>query len=350
MGIHCEIYLNKGADGVYVPGNIVSGTIKYGVDVETVFERIIISLKGYGRLTIHEERKSNDQRTTKTDIYKNSENYVDIDNIIYVKDKEDTPFPIGMYEVPFSFKLPEEVPASLIYHKRDLSHEVWCNIEYYLRIKFERPGFFSFNKKFKKEITVVSGIKPRLPTEPIIHGEQKKIFQLFSKNKSINIKANIPNSVISTGGKIEFSYEVTNDTNLTIKGVETKLVELYTFTASKMKKVQKQKNIADTDSKTGSTGGKKQMMDTVINVPSERISLEYSNLVAREYFVQLEVLIPFPHWNAMLKIPVQIGDRTDFIQEGVQEDEPPPSYWEAMADEKEKGEDFDDFEEIKEKS
>ncbi|KAM3963604.1 LOW QUALITY PROTEIN: arrestin domain-containing protein 17-like [Aphomia sociella] len=355
MGIHCEINLNKRADGAYIPGSVVSGTIKYGVDVETVFEKITVSLKGHGFLIIHDQQSNKKGRATHT--YRNSEDYVDIDNVVYTRKKEE-PLAIGMYEMPFSFKMPEEVPPSLKYIKRRARYRVRCCIEYYLRIKFERPGTFSFNKKFKKEITVVSGIKPRLPMEPIMHGEQKKVFQMFSKNNIINIKATIQNSVISTGGKIEFSYEIVNDTNLTIKGVETKLLELHTFTAYNGKKVEFPKNIADTDSKTGSIpGGEKQTMDTIINVPTERTSLEFSKIVSREYFVQIEVEIPFPHWNAVLKIPVQIGDRIDSIPESLESDEPPPSYWEVMLDEKEKEkgeqeEDNDDDyeEEIEEKS
>lgn len=349
MGIHCEINLHKRADGAFVPGSVVSGTIKYGVDVPTEFKKITVSLKGNGFLIIHDRQAKNKGRAV--DSYRNSEDYVDIDNVIYTNEKKDNPLPIGMYETQFSFKLPEEVPASFKYQKRAARYRVRCYIEYYVRIKFETIGLFNLNKKFKKEITVVSGIKPRLPTDPVIYGEVKKLLSLFSKNNTVDIKVNVPKSVISTGGKIEFSYEIFNDTNLTIKGVEAKLVELHTFKSHGSKEVEMSKDIKDTDSKTGSiASGEKKTIDVVINVPSERTSLEHSKIVSREYFVHIEAIIPFPHWNAVLKFPVQIGDVMGNIHESENNDAP-PSYWEVMmGDEKEKGEEIDDVDDFEDES
>ncbi|XP_059055531.1 uncharacterized protein LOC131849469 [Achroia grisella] len=338
MGIHCEINLHKRSDGVFVPGSVVSGTIKYGIDAETEFERITVSLKGHGFVIIRDQQAKNRGRAV--DTYRKSEDYVDIDNVVYTNEDKDAALPIGMYETQFSFRLPEEIPSSLKYCNRTARYSVRCKIEYYVRIKFERQGMFNFNKRFKKEITVASGIKPRLPTTPVIHGKQKKIFQMFSKSNTVNIKANIQNSVIPIGGKIEFTYEICNNTKHTIKGVETKLIEIHGFTTGKVREVEITRDIDGTDTKTGSlASGETMNLDGLINVPSERTSLEFSNVVAREYFLQIKAIIPFPHFNAVLKVPVQIGDIIGGDQQSLECDEPPPSYWEVMGDEKEKGDD-----------
>ncbi|CAH0406805.1 unnamed protein product [Chilo suppressalis] len=332
MGVHCEINLFKPSDGVFIPGSTVSGIIKYAVDEETVFNKIDVSLKGNGRLVIRDQTRKRRQNMY---IYRNSEEYVDIENIVHNDDKA-PPLPVGLYEFPFNFTLPHSIPASLNYLRRNARYRVRCVITYYISIKFHRPGLFQFAKKFKKEITVATVIKPRLPMEPTIYGEQKTLFQLFSRKPNVvNIKANIENCVIDLGGRININYEIFNHTNLNLKGVETKLVEIYTFTTKGHRKVRLSKDIENTDTKTGSiSSGESQNMDIAINVPSELGSLEYSNLVSRDYFVYITAIIPFPHTNAELEVPLQIGDRNDPSQETV--DDPPPSYWEVMAEDQKK--------------
>ncbi|KAL0881177.1 hypothetical protein ABMA27_002289 [Loxostege sticticalis] len=329
MGVHCEINLFKPQDGAFTPGSTVSGIIKYAVDEETVFNKITLSLKGNGLLILSDERRR--RRDNRIHTYRNSEKYVDIENVLHHSDKS-VPVPIGAYEFPFNFTLPQCIPPSLKYYTRNVSYVIRCNIKYYISIKFERPGLFKFAKKMKKEITVVSGIKPRLPMEPTIYGEQKKLFQLFTRKPSIvNIKANIESCVIAPGRTVQLNYEVFNQTNLNLKGVETKLVEIYTFTTRGQRKIKMSQDVKDTDSKTGAiTSGDSSNMDLSINLPSDIGSLEYSNLVSRDYFVHITAEIPFPHINATLKVPLQIGDMNDPNLENV--DDPPPSYWEVMAE------------------
>ncbi|XP_053612628.1 uncharacterized protein LOC128676516 [Plodia interpunctella] len=345
MGIHCQINLFKPSDGAYLTGSTVSGIIKYGVDQETIFDKITVSLKGSGNLILHDKRRrSNNQNYT---THRRTEDYVDIDNVI-VNEKQ-IPHDIGMYETRFDFKLPDNIPSSLDYYHRDVKYRVKCKIVYYIRIKFERPGFLQFANRFRKELTVISRIKPTLLNEPIMYGQQKKLFQLFSrKNSTVNIKASVETPVIRPGGKINLDYEVANGTNLTVKGVEIKLVELYTFTTVGGRKIKIMSDIDGTDMKTSSIkSDEKQNLNIVIVVPSDadKTTFGHSNIVSRDYFVKLTTEMPFPHIDAILEIPMEIGDVIQEVQ--VQPcpcddfeigetppdyDNPPPSYWEAMGE------------------
>lgn len=340
MGVHCEINLFKPQDGAFIPGSTVSGIIRYAVDEETVFNEITVSLKGSGSLKLKDLRKSRRERNG-AHVYRNSETYVNIKNVVHNNDKS-VPVPIGAYEFPFNITLPQNIPPSLKYYTRNISYDITCNIEYHIAIKFDRPGLFKFAKRMKKEITVVSGIKPRLPMEPTIYGEQKKLFQLFTKKPSIvNIKANIQSCVYASGGSVLLNYEVFNQTNLNLKGVKTKLVETYTFTTRGHRKIQVSNEVHDTESKTGSiASGASSNVDVSINIPFDIGSLEYSNMVSRDYFVYITAVIPFPHINAALKIPIQVGDYKEPNSENL--DDPPPSYWEAMADDKKQDSNDDD--------
>lgn len=331
--------LLKPADEYFRPGSTVSGTVRYTLDKDDVFEKIIVSMKGIGRLRMRTRNRQNNPT------YRNDEDYVDIDYVIYTNEKK-APLPRGSYETKFSFTLPPNIPSSLKYHKTIPKYVIKCKILYYIRIKFEKPDLLQFDTRFKKNISVVSEIIPRLPTVPTICGEQKALMtlsQLFSNKKSvIEIKANIENSVLQPGGKIEINYEVSNDTNIVIKGVESKLKEVYTFTSKRGHKAHAKEDIPCTDTKTCSIKcGDKQTMDITINVPVDKKSLEHSKLVSRQYFVVIQAILPLPHRNTVLKIPIQIDDNMDMFAASV--NDAPPSYWEAVGEEtKEQSDDDDD--------
>lgn len=323
MGIFCQINLFKPPDGAFQSGEGVSGMIKYALDEQTEFVKITVSLKGMGQLRIIERTNNKNRRNS----YCKKEVYVDTDEIIQ---EGKFTIPVGSYETKFSFKLPQDIPPSFEYYDHISRYRVNCEIKYYVRIKFEKPGWFTFAKHFRKEITVASAIKPKLLMEPVIYGERKTLIQLFSsKTSTVIMKANITNSVIPIGGKIDLQYEIFNDTNVIVKSVETKLIEVHTFKATGHEEVNAYEDIPDSDSKTASIKcGETLTMPIEINVPSDKVSVDHSEMVSRNYVVRITAELPMPHRNVLLEIPVQIGDI-------VQRDEcdPPPSYWEAMGEE-----------------
>ncbi|XP_053619950.1 uncharacterized protein LOC128680676 [Plodia interpunctella] len=348
MGIKCQINLSKLSDGIYSASGTVSGIIQYTVDEVTVFDKITVSLKGHGTLIVHDQR---DNASYDNYSFTRRETYIDED--IVTKNEKKTPHEIGTHEKKFHFKLPDKLPSSLCYYGTNTRFRVRCNIIYYVRIKFEKPGFLQFAKRFKRELTVKSQIKPTLLTQPVIYGEQKKIFQLIpSKNSIVNIKANIKKSVVSPGGTIDLEYDVRNDTtNVTVKGVETKLTEIYTFTTSCGREIKIHRAVDSTETKTGSIKSEEEKhFDLNINVPIDKFSLGHSNIVTRNYLVQIIAELPFPHTNVVLEIPVEICDviqetevGIDTVQEiglnanqasqGPSSHNPPPSYWAAMGEE-----------------
>ncbi|XP_068632616.1 arrestin domain-containing protein 17-like [Battus philenor] len=324
MGVFCEINLFKSRDGVFVAGSTVKGAIRYAVDEETTFGEIVVSLKGKGVLCL--KRKHNDKSKEVT--YRRSEQYLDLNNVV-VESGKNIVITKGSYEIPFTFRLPRNIPPTFRHSSSNIQYAVNCNIRYYLSIKFQRPGFWKLDKKYKKEITIDSGIQPRLPLESIIYGKQKKLSRLFTrKNSAITIKAGIAKSVIAPGDKVEFEYEVVNDSNVIVKAVETKLLEVLTF-KTKSKTVTECRDVPQTECKTGSVkSDDSQTMSVEIDVPLDNKSLDFSELVARDYYVQITVELPFPHFDSKLQIPIQVGDTavSNLL-------EPPPSYWEAMGEE-----------------
>ncbi|XP_013180548.1 PREDICTED: uncharacterized protein LOC106127105 [Papilio xuthus] len=320
MGIFCEINLHKSNDGVFIAGSKVHGVIRYAVDVETTFSQISVSLKGRGILSI--KRKHSDKSKEVTHCC--SEVYLDLKDVVTVSEKNIVP--AGSYDIPFTFELPENIPATFRHASSNMQYAISCNIRYMIRIKFKRPGFLKFAKTYKKEIEVESGITPRLPLEPIVYGKQKKISQLFSrKSNTINIKAGVAKSVLAPGDTLDLEYEVRNDSEVTVRAVETKIVEVLKFT-TKTKTVKMSLDVPHAESKAGSVKcGESQTMRLLLSVPPDTRSLDFSGLVARDYFVQMTVELPFPHFNCVLLMPLQVGqDGRGYAFT------PPPAYWEVM--------------------
>ncbi|KAJ8721241.1 hypothetical protein PYW07_002016 [Mythimna separata] len=330
MGIFCQINLNKPPDGAFYSGEVVSGMMKYALDEPMEIDKITVSLKGTGHLRLTEKSNQKNRRHT----YVNNEVYVDVDEVIQEGKYKVLP---GSYELNFNFRLPNNLPPTFEFHKYVSRYSVNCKIKYYVRIKIDRPGWFAFAKHFRKEITVASTITPKLSIEPVMYGQRSQLLQLFSsKTSTVVMKANILNSVITNGGKIKIQSEIQNDTNIIIKGVEIKLVEMHTFKAKGHTEVKGYEDVPNCDSKTGSIqSGATQDMPIDIIVPSDKVSLDNSKIVSRDYIVRITAILPMPHRNVVLDIPVQIGDN-------VQREEicdPPPTYWEAMG-EAEKGDDI----------
>ncbi|CAH0702212.1 unnamed protein product [Spodoptera exigua] len=318
MSVSCEIHLNK--TGSYHGGEEVSGIIRYVLNEPMATESITVSLKGGGHLKVLRRHRKRNRR------YSSREVYVDIDKIM----QGHSSLEAGQHELQFKFKLPEKIPPTFNYKKITTRHRVICNIKYYIHMKIYRPGLIHLTKHFGKEINVVSTLTPKLPMEPAMHEKRSKLFQLCPSNsKTVTMKANILNSVIPIGGRIEIQSEIENDTNIVIKNVEIKLIEVLKVKAKGHNTLKFYDEITNCESKTDSIqSGSTQAISFNIDVPSDKTSLQHSAMVSKDYAVKITANLPFFHRNVVLKIPVQIGDlvQKEDLNDGL------PSYWEAMGE------------------
>ncbi|XP_061723632.1 uncharacterized protein LOC133529838 [Cydia pomonella] len=342
MGIFCEINLNKPADGKYkyTPGSIVSGAIRYYLDEEYTFQRITISLKGLGKLRIQDQSR---RRRDKKYRFWNSEDYVDIDHVIYTNEKKE-PLTIGQYEMDFNFQLPENVPPSLKFYKHTGKYKIWCFIKYYVRIKFERPGTLNLSTRYKKELNVISGATPRLSIEPLIHGDQKKLLKFTSICSSkgvISVKATIASSIVKPGENIKIDCEIDNNTSVIVKGIKIKLIEVDKYSIVGYNEVMSKSDVEGVNVNYGAIfAGEATTVSADLPIPNNCSSIEHSKMIARDYAVGIILLLPSPHINMYLEIPVQViekltddeknNDLTEEDDFSIENSDDPPSYWEVM--------------------
>lgn len=334
MAISCEINLFRPPNAPFKPGETIVGAIKYAIDKPMKFDVIIVSLKGSGNLTIEVYRTRG-----WTDRYTANADYVNVSNMVTGANNE---VPAGCYITKFKFALPENIPTNLYYQYDGFANELKCKIEYYIEIKFSRPGLFTFSKVFKKRINISPIIIPQLSMEPKLYKASTKLTRLFSrKNAVVEIKATITNSVVPTGGKIQVNLEIKNDTNVIIRCVEATLIEVYNFKASGYHRVSRSKKVDNVMARTdGIDSDTKKLCAVVIDVPSSRNTLQHTNYVTREYFIRLTAKLPVLHSDLVLDIPVEIGvilgnniseHSAQCLADSLHYDNPPSEYWAEMA-------------------
>lgn len=320
MSISCQIKVYKTSGNVVQPGNIVSGVLKYNIGEETVCNKITVSFKGKGYLLAKLRKRETNIRS-----YRKSEDYTSIDYIIYRHEAGDK-LGAGSYQTEFHFSIPENIPPTVKYTNKTVNHLINCYITYYIRIKFEKSGIIKSIKKFKKPVTVIPIAIPKLPTEPTTYNHQQILKREFSRSSSLlKIAATVSNSVIVPGQNIKIQYEVNNDTHVNVKSILTKLIEIYAIKSKGGREITFVEDVNNTTKVSGIIRMQETKIRVVeLTVPLTLGTLEYSNLISREYFVMIILELPTDYEDMVLKIPVQIGNDVHGRESN------PPSYWDVL--------------------
>lgn len=326
MGVICQIYLQKPPDGKYRPGSVVSGTVKYAIDKDTVYKDITISLIGKGKCSWSESRT--DGKTE--DTYQGTEKLVSIQNTLLDTKLDSACLNAGVYSHPFQFLLPNNIPPSY--------KDYYCLISYQIILKFERPGLFNFAKTFKTDVPVVSAFVSSIPEEPTIYELRKSLFQLFSSKKSVvYLKATVKKLSVVASETVAIDFEIDNRSKIIVTCIKVVLVERVTYKANcgNAKWSEKEiKNCKVESDRIGPGGAKISMaLPTTLGL----MSIQNSKVLSRDYRMKVILRLPMPHIDASLDIPIIIGDKREEVElaqevlEPIPND-PPPSYWEVMAE------------------
>ncbi|CAH0406803.1 unnamed protein product [Chilo suppressalis] len=320
MAILCEINLDREPDHSFVPGEAVSGVIKYKLSENLTFKKITVSLMGEDLLTV-----DGTCQNSSSDI--SNENYVKINNLI-LEDEKGVTFAAGTYEIPFSMTLPYNIPKSFDYKNNKDGYCINYKIFYYIRVKFVRPGLMRHSQSFKKSINVSSGIVPTLPRVPVTYESKRKIEKLFSRGEnSVALKVTVDNSVVETGGRVQIKCDVKNDTAFNIKQIKVKLVEELKIKATDISEDVYDDLYSISLNPSLKSRGDTDVIKAVLDVPKDAFTLQNSVLVSRNYFIYVTAVLPAFYKNAVLKVPIEVGENN--IDAVIARDTP-PSYWDAM--------------------
>ncbi|CAH0406804.1 unnamed protein product [Chilo suppressalis] len=336
MGVSCDICVNEPLKGSFDSGDSISGVLKYNLDENVKFNQMVVSLKGVGRLTLTKNEGIGKKAKKKN--YYNKEDYVNIVNTVESNEKGKQ-IDATHYEKEFFFRLPEKIPPSLNYVRGHRKYKVNCNIVYYVSVEFKFCDGINKNKRFSKILKMISKIQPRLLMTPSVYIESKKLFKLIKSHESIiTIRASIQNSIVEPGDKVNIFYEVSNDSNITVKAIETKLTMIYIFNVPNMCGMMFKGDVKNTQGKTGPIKSGNILRSTVeIDLPPDVYSLDFCKFVSRDYSVVITAVLPLPHSKLSLEIPIQVGNKltngtatTEISEDNVEKSFKPPRFTKRM--------------------
>uniref|UniRef100_A0A2A4JR69 Arrestin C-terminal-like domain-containing protein n=1 Tax=Heliothis virescens TaxID=7102 RepID=A0A2A4JR69_HELVI len=291
MGVQCQILINRIDDSVFRTGQIVTGTLKYFIEKPTRYESIDISFVGKGSCYWTEGSSKNRKS------YSNEEVYFCAQQNLYTAKYDEMVKP-GAFEYPFEFIIPYGIPSSL---KNDI-----CKIEYKVTVKFAKKKLFSVNDKFETEIPIRGYVSASLQ-EPLLFGLRKTLTSFKSKSK-VRVNAEIDKVLLAPGENFNLRLTIYNDSNVSLV-IKTELLTHFTYISSTGHEMVVMDPIEATKSNSTKikAGSKTEL---VCNVPTltSLYSIQHSKILVGQYKVRVMVKLPFPHVNAAVAIPVEIGE------------------------------------------
>lgn len=321
MGIISQILLQRPPDGKYRPGSSVNGTVKFAIDKETIYKDITISLIGKGKTMWSENHRNGHQHIVVT--YVGTEDLVMVHLSLIDKESDVMTLSPGVYSHPFQFVFPTNLPSTY--------QDQVTTIEYQVVLKF--------TKTFNTELPVLGTIVSTLPEEPVLYGLEKNVIRIFSCNKStINLKATMDKSLFAAGEEIDIDFVVENLSKIKVTALKIELREYRQYIAGNTGRVQVINNIIKGCSAETEAVGPGQIKSLHCKIPTveECGTIQNSTVFSRDYKLIVIMRLPIPHINAILEIPILIGEKEremDWVQEDVGvPNEPPPSYWQSMAE------------------
>lgn len=302
MGFKCDIHLEKPPDGLFRPGDTVSGYAQYFLTKETQFESIRLGLKGKSECSWKEKGRSD---TGSRSRFEAKEQIIEVDNNILTSASGFVP--PGLHTASFRFPLPENIPPSFKYYGDGCS----ASVTYCVRMKFTFAAFFSFPSTYRADVIVANTIKPTLPLEPFTYGLQDSLHRKFGfvgAKIDADLKVTISKSFLSPGESAELCLQVTNNTKYSIPKLIISPFEMLTlsddFGRSKtiLKEIKESRTKTDKVRKCNYT-----CMYSTINLPSDLTTMQGSRIISREYKIVVTMSIPAINRETTLDIPIQIG-------------------------------------------
>ncbi|PZC70546.1 hypothetical protein B5X24_HaOG212890 [Helicoverpa armigera] len=291
MGVLCQILINRTDEGVFRSGQTVTGTLKYSIEKPTRYNSIDISFVGKGRCEWSEG--SGKSRTS----YSNKEEYFTAQQNLYTP-KGDEMLKPGTFEYPFEFIVPYNIPSSF--------KNSTCTIEYKVIVKFAKRKLFSSGDSFETVIPICGCVSSSLQ-EPLLFGLRKTLTSFKSKSK-VRVNAEIDKVLVAPGENFNLRLTIFNDSNVSLI-VITELLTFFTYVSDCGHKMVESVPIEATKSNSTKikAGSKTEL---VCNVPTltSMYSIQHTKILIGQYKVRVMVKLPFPHVNAAVAIPVEIGE------------------------------------------
>lgn len=149
-----------------------------------------------------------------------------------------------------------------------------------------------------------------LPTSPMLFTLEKTVFKLFSnKIHNIKLQGEISNTVFTSGDEAALSFTVTNDSDIPISSIETKLVCFTTMGDPEKNKPDEVAVIESAVETTGIPAHGVANLSSIMPIPTHVQSRQFRVALSIQYRVRVTIKLFFPYTNVWTDIPVVIKEK-----------------------------------------
>ncbi|CAB3238739.1 unnamed protein product [Arctia plantaginis] len=287
MGLDCQIFILNVKRHGFRSGERIKGTLRYSVDEPTEFETITISFKGEGVIKWTSDGEYNSLK----------EEYLDQHTTVLERKEKKN---VGVYDHPFQFLLPEDLPSSL-------NHPL-CKISYRVSAAFVTTLRQNNKEEFHNVVPVFGYLKPDSP-EILAFRLTKRPFSLILAQKTVNCNINIQKTFLAPGEIIKINVMIRNDTHIHVSCIKFKLICEYIYITSSKEKVMKKQTIKESVREFPAIDDNVAYLMCAIPTLLNVYSVHNAKFFKRDYKLVITAKFPFPNKKVSLHIPVIIGER-----------------------------------------
>ncbi|XP_031348844.1 arrestin domain-containing protein 3-like [Photinus pyralis] len=288
MADRCAIILDT---DTYAPGEVVSGRVKCQFHHEINVKGIQVTFRG--RVKVKWQERKYTFRMDEREIFNVESNLLE----------GETTLPPGIYNYPFTFTLPSNIPSSL--------KEMYGSVKYNVRAVIDRP--WALNHERKQAFTVASFNnlnQMEWLRRPSIHTLQKKPLLLFGQSHPITLTVNLPKSGFAPGQTVAFTASLRNESRVHVRGVRFQIVQGFEFhihTRSRRYNSVDGQEFAIKQSEVAP--GEENSWNLELRVPEKVFGATLNDCKLIVVFCTLRgvVRMPFPHKDYVISVPLVLG-------------------------------------------
>ncbi|XP_062518585.1 arrestin domain-containing protein 2-like [Corticium candelabrum] len=286
------------SQGVYYPGQTMVGKVILQLDKSIRSRKVSLTFVGFARAVIVERKIP----------MREKEYYLDHNMTLWSAPPGQDTLPSGTHQYPFSFLLPEHLPASFEFGKRTQNKRAPCSILYWVAVRVDRPLRFDF--KGKAPFTILECIDINHPSllRSMRSENEKQSWCCCCASGGITLSGSVDRMGYCPDERIKISAVAENHSARQLNGLRVRLMCVISLFPNTRK--VRRKLFISREKTTGRVippGEREEWHTTTIKVPRLLPTINTcSKVLARDYYVEVAVIIP-GGTNLRTYFPIIIG-------------------------------------------
>jgi hypothetical protein len=290
---------------VFYPGDQVSGTVQLEIPKPIDITAILIRFTAKEYVHWSEQRTSGSgkhRRTHSVHFYGGHEMF----NLEFPIQEVAVSGFVGQFAFPFVFTLPHNIPGSFLYEGAATG-----SITYKLKAVVNRASMFKSDIKNSISLNVLS--RPQGIPKRINNGTRESVYVCCCCNKGeIDIQCRCECDEYKQGQEIVIFANITNDANMSVKGVVAELISHITLFSHSGKQRNIAKVVAACDVLERPLDRGQSLLNVLkVAVPAEAVQEVSGRAVRHKYYVRIRTRV---NWASDPHVDLPVGVFANYFQ------------------------------------